>query len=79
LIAESLDLPQASASIFTHLPLSGIMYSQAEDRIHRLTTTESPTIYRLHMENSIDFINLARLRGKLSDRQAVEALIGGYK
>ena len=78
LIAESLDLPQASASIFTDLPLSGIMYSQAEDRIHRLTTTESPTIYRLHMENSIDFINLARLQGKLSDRQAVEALIGGY-
>ena len=77
LIAESLDLPQASASIFTDLPLSGIMYSQAEDRIHRLTTTESPTIYRLHMENSIDFINLARLQGKLSDRQAVEALIGG--
>ena len=78
LIAESLDLPQASASIFTDLPLSGIMYSQAEDRIHRLTTKESPTIYRLHMENSIDFINLARLQGKLTDRQAVEALIGGH-
>lgn len=77
LIAESIDLPQASASVFADLPLSGIMYSQAEDRIHRLTTKESPTIYRLHMEDSIDFINLARLQGKLSDRQAVEALIGG--
>jgi SNF2 family DNA or RNA helicase len=77
LIAESLDLPQASASIFTDLPLSGIIYSQAEDRIHRLTTTESPTIYRLHMEDSIDFINLNRLQGKLSDRQAVESLMGG--
>lgn len=77
LIAESIDLPHAGASVFADLPLSSIKYSQAEERIHRLTTTESPIIYRLLAEKSIDSTNLARLEGKLSDREAVEMLLGG--
>jgi SNF2 family DNA or RNA helicase len=78
LIAESIDLPHAGASIFADLPLSSIKYEQAEERIHRLTTTESPIIYRLLAERSIDSTSLARLEGKLSDRRAVEVLLGGH-
>lgn len=77
LIAESIDLPQARAAIYADLPTSGIQFSQSQERIHRLTTTESPDIIRLLAERSVDYMYLRRLEGKLSDRKAVEMLIGG--
>ncbi len=77
LIAESIDLPHVSASVFTDLPLSSIVYEQAEERIHRLTTTESPIIFRLLAEKSTDYTDLARLQGKITNRQSIEKLIMG--
>ena len=53
-MAEGLDLDYAKAAIFAELAYIPAVNIQAEDRLHRLTTTESPTIYRLYARRSVE-------------------------
>lgn len=53
-MSEGLDLDYAKVAIFAELSYIPAINVQAEDRLHRLTTTESPTIYSLYARNTVE-------------------------
>ena len=53
-VGEGLNLDTASTAIFVESTWTAAKNEQAEDRLHRLTTTQSPTIIHLVSKDTID-------------------------
>lgn len=74
-LAEGLNLQNASIAIFTDYHTSSIKMQQAEDRIHRIGMTKAATIYRLLCRGTIDYVMKESIERKWSDIEFVRAAI----
>ncbi len=53
-MGEAINLPTATAAIFTDISWTPAANAQAEDRIHRMGIKQSPTIIRLYHPDTVD-------------------------